>query len=150
MEQKSGVQQGDNNVRISTQQIANLLKSTRIFAEVDNDTLTQLAKKTEIESYKEGDEIFAQGDEDSKAYIVFSGKVGIYRDGFLMAHYSDQNIFAEFSMLDGSSYNATAQADEDCTLISLSREDFLEIVRDNSALAECVIRNLSKRLKRHL
>jgi CRP-like cAMP-binding protein len=137
-------------VRISTQQIANLLKTTRIFSEVDDDILTQLADKTEVEQFSEGEQIFDKGDEDGKSYLVYAGKVGIYRDGFLMAHYSDHNIFAEFSMLDGSSYNASAKAEEDCTLISLSREHFLEAIRENSSLAESVIRNLSLRLKRHL
>jgi CRP-like cAMP-binding protein len=137
-------------VHISTEQIANLLKSTRIFAEVDDAILEKLAEKTEVESYAKGDIIFDQGDTDGTAYIVFKGKVGIHRDGFLMAHYTDQNIFAEFSMLDGSSYNATAKAEDDCTLISLSREHFLEAIRENVSLAECVIKNLSQRLKRHL
>lgn len=137
-------------MEIRTEQIANLLKQTRLFSDVDERVLLELASKTDIEEFDEGQTIFEKGDTDGKAYLVFKGQIGIYRDGFLMAHYGDNNIFAEFSMLDGSSYGASAKADKASTLISLSRNNFLDAVRSEGGLAECVIKNLSRRLKRHL
>ena len=136
---------------ISTDQIVRLFKGTRLLGEIRNEILRGLAKKSKILSIAKGDNVFKKNDEDSQCgYFVHEGLVGIYRDGFLMANFKPGQIFGEFSLLDGQPHGATARAEEDCTLVCLEREVLFEEMKNQPELSECIIKYLTKRLRRHL
>ena len=79
--------------------------------------------------YRRDDIIFRQGDESRELYIVFAGKVRIYKvspagDETTLVIFSDQDVIGEQAAIDGEPRNATAKAINKVTLLAMSHERF--------------------------
>ncbi len=96
----------------------------------------------------QGSEVFAQGDAGDALYLVSRGTVSIRLPGqgshsHRIAAFGPGVIFGEMSLLEGKPRSATAVADEDVELWSLSR-DRLDWLQDNHpGVAARLVRNLS-------
>lgn len=81
-------------------------------------------------SFKRGDVIIRQGDAAGSAYIIESGTVEIYLehpDGNIsnIGTRGPGSIVGEMAIVDNSTRVATIKALEECTMLEITREDFL-------------------------
>jgi len=135
---------------ISNRYLSNLLKNTTLFERCSKPLLGELAKNMEEASFNEGDIIFNTKEIGKKSFLIVEGSVKILRNNVLMARYKEGELFAEFSMLGGKAYSAQAKAETDVTAYTLHHDHFYNLIREETELAESVIKDLSRRLKRHL
>lgn len=117
---------------------------------VEEEALRSLAENVDVEHYGDGEFIIRQGEKEQAAFIVVQGKVAIYADEILMARFDKGQIFGEFSMLDGTSYSASAIANGPVDVIRIDSDVVYKQILSNESMARGVIGSLSKRLKRHL
>lgn len=137
-------------MKLSSQRVKDFLQHTKVFRLVDDEALRALAGQVSLEHYEEGEQIIEQGGKEFAAFIVVQGKVAIYSNNILMAYFDKGQMFGEFSMLDGTSYSASAIAKEPVDLIRLDSDVVYQQILNNESMARGVISSLTKRLKRHL
>ena len=85
--------------------------------------------------YPKGEYVFREGESADFAYILTSGTLEIVKTGIdgdvVLAVLEDANtLFGEMALMDGAPRMATLYAVEDCVLARLSRESFMQLLRD--------------------
>ena len=96
--------------------------------------------------------IFLEGQSSNCAYIIESGKVGIYREDssgnrFLVRKLSKKDLFGEMSLIDKYPRSATAIALKNtrCMIIERSRFDYL--TKFNPQFMVLLIKSLTEKLR---
>ncbi len=104
-------------------------------------------------SFREQCVIFTQGEKSYEAYLVESGKVGLYinykkANERLLEVVEEGGVFGEMAMLERLPRSAAAVAITDCTLISFDIENMLALFQSHPQVALKLITNLSERLRK--
>lgn len=102
-------------------------------------------------NYKSGELIFEEGNQPFNYYQIISGEVKMnnYNDEgkeFIQGIFYKNHCFGEPPLFIEQLYPANAIAVIDCELISVTKEKFLELLRNNSEISLNIIKNLSQRL----
>jgi CRP-like cAMP-binding protein len=135
---------------LSLEEKASALQHTKLFKYADKTDLLVLAEHLHEETYDVDDVIFNQGDDNDTAFLVLEGRVNIFIDGILMAHYDFGQIFGELSMLDGSPYTASAKAISKVRVLRIPAEVLFRTFHQTENLSVAIIKAMCKRLKRQL
>ncbi|OGA22018.1 MAG: hypothetical protein A3I02_07620 [Betaproteobacteria bacterium RIFCSPLOWO2_02_FULL_67_26] len=91
--------------------------------------------------------IMKEGEGGVFMYVVIEGRVAISIKGKLMGRIGPGGIFGEMALVDQSPRAATATAETDCDLLSINRNDFLNLVKTNPAFAVALLKGLADRLR---
>jgi hypothetical protein len=117
------------------------LKSIRVFRDLEDETLAEIAENLETEQHAIEGTIIEEGDEGEKFYIIAKGDVEIFTTGvrnekLLINTLGEGEYFGEIALLEGMKRTATIQATTPLTLLSLSRKKFYEVLDQNPELRE--------------
>lgn len=131
----------------STEEIVALLKETTLFANQKEELLATIAADFRLRSYRKGEILFHQGDENSSMFVVMSGKVRVYHttpDGAetTVNILARRRLLGEFAVIDSKPRSATAQAITACTLLSIHAERCLYHLEHVPGLALAMCRQL--------
>lgn len=130
-----------------------LLRRLSIFAHVSDAALDGIARRTVIRSLPRGKQLFRRGDPCQGLYVVVEGAIRVYRanqegrEQTLHVQGPGQSI-AEVPLFDGGPYPASARADQDSRVLYLPLDDFQWLYRNQPEIADSVIRELGRRLRR--
>jgi len=111
-----------------------------------------LADIAEVKTYRRGETIFLDGAEGLGFYVVFTGKVKIYKlspEGKeLVLHImGPEDSFAEVPVFEGRHYPANAEAIDNTRVLFFPREALLQAIRRDPFLAMNMLAALSARLR---
>jgi len=98
--------------------------------------------------FKEGDIIFAEGDQGDVMYVVLDGKVEVWIKDELIEVTGPGEILGEMALIDSKPRSATAVAISDCRLAAVDEKQFLFMVQQTPFFALQVMRMLVDRLRR--
>jgi CRP/FNR family cyclic AMP-dependent transcriptional regulator len=129
-----------------------VLKSSILFRELDEADVVELTERASLRRYAAGEAIFHLGDPGESLMGIVSGTVRIARitaegDELVLADFDTGDVFGEIALLDGRGRSATATAITNCTLVCLSRPDFLAFLRSRPEVAASIIRLLCGKLR---
>lgn len=98
--------------------------------------------------FSEDEIILRQGCTEKVMYKILHGKAEVYlnygqKDEYLVCILAEQRCFGEFSILCGKPSIYTVVAYSDVLLLRITEEDFDSFVRNNSANAVDIMRNLA-------
>jgi CRP-like cAMP-binding protein len=129
-----------------------LLRGSFIFREVPAELLERLATLSHVLRVPKGAMLFQQGDEGDALYAVIDGLVRISVSGqggreLIIGIFEPGDVFGEIALLDGLPRTASAEAEEDCTLLVVHRAPFLALLEQEAGLARHVIELLCERLR---
>jgi CRP/FNR family cyclic AMP-dependent transcriptional regulator len=130
-----------------------VLKSTQLFAALDETELNSLALRSGIRSYPQGEVLFSEGEPCSGLYIIITGRVRIFktsaggREQVLSIEGAGGSI-AELPVFDGGPYPASASAVEKTELLFISRSDLRAICLENPAVSLKLLQVVGSRLRR--
>jgi len=129
------------------------LSTVSIFSEIDQDSLTEVSKITTERSYPKGSMIILEEEYGDKLFIVQSGTVKITRvndEGkeVILALLGSSEIFGEMAILDGESRSANVLAQEACSLLVISSEDFINILKKNFKVSFALMSELAKKIRK--
>ncbi|MBA0882560.1 Crp/Fnr family transcriptional regulator [Flavobacterium undicola] len=104
-----------------------------------------------IKNYKNGDLIFEEGNQPLYYYQIISGEVKMnnYNDEgkeFIQGIFYKNQCFGEPPLFIDQVYPANAVAVTDSELIVITKDKFLELLKNNSDISLAIIKNLSQRL----
>lgn len=105
-----------------------------------------------LKKVNKGEQIFSEGLEATAFFIVVSGKVKIYKlshDGKeqILHIHSPGDLVAEAAIFDSMVYPASCMALEDSTLVRISRDRFVNLVKEHPEMALKMMSGYSKRLR---
>jgi CRP/FNR family cyclic AMP-dependent transcriptional regulator len=128
------------------------LAQVPLFADLDADSLRQLASAAHRRAFRVGEIIFNHGDPGQVLYVIRQGKVKIYLtspDGqeLSLAVFGPGECFGELALLDGQPRSAAAEAIEPVETYTLQRNDFISAVMHHPQIAIQVMNVLSCRLR---
>ncbi|HEY6103344.1 MAG TPA: Crp/Fnr family transcriptional regulator [bacterium] len=133
-------------------EIHDLLRTVPLFAGLRPDALNGLAAQMRRRVFKRGTMIFHKDQAGDALYVIESGRVRI----FLPAESGTEltvevsgggDVFGELSLLDGRPRSASAEALEDTTAFTLTRDEFKTHLAETPQLAVALIELLSNRLR---
>jgi CRP/FNR family transcriptional regulator/CRP/FNR family cyclic AMP-dependent transcriptional regulator len=132
--------------------IQSFLKQTMLFSDLEPAELEAVAAITRQRHVPKGSIIFYADDPGNACYIVAEGKVKIVvnsGDGreHILGILSPPDLFGEMSLLDGQPRSATAIAVEDTQVLTIQREEFSKILRENAGIPMKLLTVLSRRLR---
>lgn len=130
-----------------------LLRTLSIFANLSDEALNAAARRAVVRSLPRGRQLFRRGEPCQGLHVVVEGSVRIYRanqDGreqTLHLQVAGQSI-AEVPLFDGGAYPASARAEQDSRILYLPLEDFEWLYLNHPEVADSVIKELGRRLRR--
>jgi CRP-like cAMP-binding protein len=99
--------------------------------------------------FHEGDIVVREGEESDFLYYIVSGKVYVYSKGRYVSRLTPDDIFiGEMSFLLSNKRSATIVAKGDCVLIKISKNDFVNLIKQNPHYGIFLARLLAQRLSR--
>jgi CRP/FNR family transcriptional regulator, cyclic AMP receptor protein len=130
-----------------------ILRRLPLFAGMSEPALLELASRTLVKEYPKNAQLFRRGQDCNGLYVVLEGSVKVYHsgaDGREQVLYVEVPIhpLAELPLFDGGPYPASAMTLEDSILLYLSRDAFQSLYRSDPEVADVVIRDLGRRLRR--
>jgi len=107
------------------------LKQVALFSQLSNDELNMLLPDIQPKIYRSADIIFHQGDSSREFYIIYQGKVRIFKvspAGYETSIniFGPADVIGEFAAVDQLPRSATAKAITECVLLLISSDLFLE------------------------
>ncbi len=97
--------------------------------------------------FKKGEVIFRQGEAGEEMFIVRSGRVELRIGGSLLYTVEQDEVFGEMAIVDDAPRCATAIVMEDCEVVAISQQRFLQAVQANPVFAFLMLKVLSHRLR---
>jgi CRP/FNR family transcriptional regulator len=123
-----------------------------LFRGLPETELRTLADIATTKNYRRGETIFLEGGEGLGFYVVFDGRVKIFKlspEGKeLVLHVmGPEDFFAEVPVFEGRHYPANAEAVEDSRVLFFPREALLRAIRKDPSVAMNMLAALSARLR---
>ena len=127
--------------------IAAFLKTVRVFGEIGESDLAELALRLREQTIKKGQVLFREGDAGSEMFIIRRGTMIISKPVTgnveqVLAHVGIGDFFGEMSLFDHSPRSATLQAETDAVLLTLDRDSVEHLTRVSPRAAAAFFRSL--------
>ena len=131
---------------------SDLLLRVPLFREMSPELLQDLARRLRPVRFRAGTAVFHVDDVGSMLYIVVQGAVKIFvpaRDGreVLLAILRSGDVFGEMSLLDDDRRSASATTMDDTEMLSLSRQDFQQVLTRYPDACRALVGVLVRRLR---
>lgn len=127
------------------------LKSVSLFASLPSEELAGLAEIAEEQRFPAGTIIFRENEPGEELYALVGGRVRVFRTvgekQHTIAILAERECFGEMAILDEEPRSASIEALEDCIVLKIRREDFLELVIDRPQFAFEIFKVLTRRLR---
>ncbi len=130
-----------------------ILKQSQLFAQLDDDSLAEVAAASVLKHVARNDIIFYQGDVAYAFFLVASGKVKVFKmspEGkeqiLMIANPGDS--FAEAALFASGRFPASAQALDDSDLLVINRDRFVAMIERHPEIAVNLIARLAGLLRK--
>lgn len=121
------------------------LGAVPLFAGLSEDDLTQLAARTHVLAFEDGDVIVPEGETGLGFYVVLSGIVCVTRDGEEIARLAAGDFFGETALLEWAPRNATVRASGAVRCAGILRSFFKELLAEHPRVAMRVVEEEGRR-----
>ncbi len=118
------------------QQLADLLRANVAFSILDDELIHQLVGNCQMETFTLGQTVVTEGDQADSAYVVYSGRLRVFRKGetgrpVTLNTLTAGDFFGEAALLNEGSRTASVRASEDVVLFRLDRAEFQSLLDNN-------------------
>jgi CRP/FNR family cyclic AMP-dependent transcriptional regulator len=132
---------------VTPRQIATLLAKTDLFGVLDEATIGQVAGRTRVRAVDKGQTIFVQDEPGDRMFVLAEGAVKLVvrsaqGEVVELARHAPPAAFGEVALLDGGPRSATAEAVERSTLLVVTRDDLIGLLRSDIHVVDAVLKSL--------
>jgi len=131
--------------------IIEVLRNTDLAHGLKDEELTELGKLFHYRHAIRDEIIFKEGEPSEELYIIIHGRVSVQiystsHPGEMekIATLRDNDIFGEFSLIDGSPRSATVNAEEETDMIYVDNVDFHRLLSSKEHIGYVIMRNVAK------
>ncbi|PPR78433.1 MAG: Cyclic AMP receptor protein [Alphaproteobacteria bacterium MarineAlpha2_Bin1] len=130
------------------QKINLLLSKVNLLKNINDDDLNNLSDSGAILTYNLGEQIIDRNSDNKDVFFVISGSVRVvnYSNSgreIAFAKFSEGDFFGEISAIDGKPRSANVVAIENCTLISVKRDSFINLLNSNSKISFLILKRFT-------
>jgi len=130
-----------------------LLQSVPIFSDLSPADLNKIAERMIRRTYTKGQMILLEDDLGQTFFVIGEGSVKITRlsdEGreVILAMLGESDFFGEMSLLDGAGRSANVVALEASEVLTLARNDFLEILQEYPKISISLLEELTQRIRK--
>ena len=138
---------------MTPRQIAALLAQTDLFGVLDEQTLEQLAARTRVRAVDKGQTIFVQDEPGDRMFVLAEGAIKLVvrsaqGEVVELARHWPPATFGEVALLDGGPRSASAEALERSTLLVVTRDDLIGLLRADRQVVDAVLKSLGTMVRR--
>lgn len=126
------------------------LRDIPLFSGLSADELLPVGEIASEATLASGEVVFEEGDPGERFYVITSGRVDVLRQGRTLATLGPGDCFGEMALLDGTTRSATVRALDDCTVLVMTRSDFLDLLELYPGIARAIAAVLIARLRDRL
>jgi len=124
-----------------------LLQEVEVFEFTSTNDLTHVASIADEVTYSADETIFKEERVADSMYIVIEGKVRLHKNGSNVMIAEERDVFGTWALFDDEPNVVTATTLEDSRLLTIEKEDFLDLLADNSRIVESTLKSIVKRLR---
>ncbi len=130
----------------------NLLSKIPLFADLPREELDQILAALDVKELTDREILFREGDSGEKFYVVMKGELEVLlgaekTEELLLNVMREGEHFGEMGLImPGGHRTATVRARGASTLLSMSRDQFLDLTKKRPELSGSMVRVLSQRL----
>ena len=129
------------------------LRRTRLFQELDENTLRVLAERAFERRFQKDEVLFVAGEEAHGLYVIVEGAVRAFRvslDGREQVIHVERAgaTIAEVPVFDDGTYPSTAAAEEDTTVLFIDKRDVQHLCLEHPKITLAALKVLAGRLRR--
>lgn len=129
--------------------VVDLLQRLPLLEPLSTEERETLAQRSELRTVAAGTQIVRQGARGNSLFAVLAGQVAVYVNHqgkrTKVAVIEQGDVFGEMALMTGERRSADVQADGDCTVVELSRSDFLPVMTRRPSLVVALSDILEKR-----
>jgi CRP/FNR family transcriptional regulator len=130
----------------------NTLKNIELFKTLNSDQLSLIETITLFENFNKDSIVFYEGDVPEYFYVLLQGEVKIYKvdhkgNEIIVHNFTAPSLIAEMASLEGFTFPATCVCLEDCRFALIKKEQFLNLLKENTLISFQIIRSLTKKIK---
>jgi CRP/FNR family cyclic AMP-dependent transcriptional regulator len=138
---------------VTREQIAALLAETDLFGVLDRTILEEVASRTLERSVEKGQTIFVQDEPGDRLFVIADGAVKLVvrsaqGEVVELARHRRPAVFGEVALLDGGTRSATAEAVERTTLVVVTRDELIHLLRSDPKVVDQVLKALGELIRR--
>jgi len=129
------------------------LKRTKLFEELDEDTLRVLAERALERRFQKDEVLFVTGEEARGLFVIVDGAVRAFRvslDGREQVIHVERRgaTIAEVPVFDDGTYPSTAAAEEETTTLFIDKRDVRHLFLEHPEISLAALKVLAGRLRR--
>ena len=139
---------------------SSILERADIFSDLSSEQLDQICAACQEVVFFKGELIFAENSPSTEFYVILEGEVAIEIDPDLISGDHEQDhppgivavlhagqSFGEVALVDQGLRSASARCNSmTCKLIVISREDLMDILKNDPGMGYIIMRNLAREL----
>jgi anti-sigma regulatory factor (Ser/Thr protein kinase) len=115
----------------------------------ESNAIPKIFERSEEIAFGDGEYICSEGEESDFLYYIVSGILYVYSKGKFVSSLTPDDLFmGEMSFLLSNRRSATVVAKGPCTLIKISKQDFVNLIKENPHYGIFLARLLAQRLAR--
>ena len=133
-------------------EISGYVKSSTLFSGLDDKELQALTEVVTVKKVDKGQILFLDGDLATGFYLLFEGKIRVYKsnpDGkeYTIHIIKPGQIFAEVAIFEGKNFPANSMAIENSVVGYFPKERFLQLIQQYPRISLKIIGSLSRFLR---
>jgi CRP-like cAMP-binding protein len=119
----------------------------RVFDKKMMEDLVAAFRARPPQTFPAGRVIMKEGDSGVSMYIVIRGRITVSIKGIVVEQVGPGGTFGEMALVDQASRSATALAATESQLLTISRSDFLNLVKTKPGFAISLLKTIADRLR---
>jgi len=123
------------------------LQDVDIFEYTSTEDLSHIAAITSEIEVKKDSIIYNEGDISDAMYLIIDGTVSLRREAVEVMQGKARDVFGTWALFDDEPRVVSAAALEDCRLLRILKEDFVELLSDHVGITQGVLKKMVKRLR---
>lgn len=128
-----------------------LLSTFPIFSSLPNAILSNITKHLITKQYKKGSSIFKEGDTPKSLFLLYSGKVKLYKTSTtgkqkIVRIEKEGHILGYRSIFAGEPYKATAEVMENSSIGKIGRKIFMNLIMTHPSIMLSLLTQVSQEL----
>lgn len=130
--------------------VPQLLEDVDLFAGLSNEELQKVAEICQVQHYKGGEVLAAEGQRGDNMFVITEGFVEVLlenhpdRQTKVIINLGPGQVIGEMALLDQGPRSATVRAISDPTIVqAINRDDFEALCNENSHIGYVAMRNLA-------
>lgn len=124
-----------------------LLQRVPLFAGLDRKGLEEIGRIAEEVEARAGTDLTHEGRHEGYFFVIVSGSVRIDRGGQTINTMGPGEFLGEIALLDGGPRTATATTDEPSRLLTITNEDFHQLLDASPGVRTAVLEAAGARLR---